>query len=101
MSDAVPREVAAHHGIDGTWHHYGALDWWPQDRWQDYDHPICPVTQLAYTDEKAECRTICQRVTDEDGRGAWYCGLHGVFRVFEYPRDRPETEQTTLTGVSA
>lgn len=94
----VQRECVMGPDISGSYHHYGHLNWWEPDEWNyDYRHPECPVSQLGSTDEKAECTQIAERVTDEDGRGAWFCGWHGSFRVFGYPRrTAAETAQQSL-----
>lgn len=108
--ESGPREAVNHPGIDGTWHHYGALEWWdPENLYgDDYARPICPVSECA-TGEAHECRTICERIDVDRGirdkfidvagkvGGGWYCGLHGWFRVFDYPReDESDTTQQTL-----
>ena len=94
----VQRECVMGPDISGSHHHYGSLHWWPPGEWTgDYERPECPVSQLGSTDRKAECTRIAERVTDEDGRGAWFCGWHGSFRVFDYPRQQvAKTEQQSL-----
>jgi len=86
--------------ITGSWHHYEQLEW-RQPRLSDDDEarvrPVCPVSRLGSANEKAPCESIAERLTDDEGRGAWNCGWHGYFRVFGYPRgDEPETEQANL-----
>lgn len=97
---AVQRECVLGPDISGSYHHYGHIEWLHPDALygDDYARPVCPVSQLGSTDEKAECRGIAERITDEQGRGAWYCGWHGSFRVFDYPRQTVESEQTGLEG---
>ncbi|WP_135306343.1 hypothetical protein [Haloarcula amylovorans] len=94
------REQAAHPGIDGTWHHYGRLPWWsPEDLYDDgYARPQCPAT-IASSPGGHKCGVICERINDDEGRGAWFCFQHGDFRVFDWPRESGRTEQTLLTEV--
>jgi len=104
------REAVMHPGIDGTWHHYRTLEWWDPENMYDDDHarPICPVDECA-SGEPHECRTICERkdvdteiaddFVDVEGPvgGAWFCRLHGWFRVFAHPREQSsETAQQKL-----
>lgn len=104
------REAVNHPGIDGTWHHYGALEWWDPEQLygDDYARPICPVQHCA-TGEDHECRTICKRVNvdevikpkfinvDQPVSGAWFCVCHGWFRVYNHPRETAaEPEQAKL-----
>lgn len=86
--------------ISGTWHHYGTLEWRPPISEPDArERPECPVSQLGSMDEDVGCYRLGERITDDDGRGTWYCPWHGVFRVFAYPRqEQPETTQTTLVA---
>lgn len=97
----VQRECIEGPDIHGSYHHYGHLDWWaPEDQYDgEYARPTCPVSQLGCVDEPAECTRVAERITDDEGRGAWYCGWHGTFRVFDYPRERQRNspgEQQTL-----
>ena len=104
MSRAVQRECVMGPDISGSYHHYGHLKWWAPNEWtSDYRRPECPVSQLGSTEKKAECTRIAERVTDEEGRGAWFCGWHGSFRVFDWPRESRTVagaEQSTLSEVS-
>lgn len=99
MPETVQRECIEGPDISGSTHHYGHVEWMYPDQLydDDYARPICPVSQLGCVDRPADCRRIAERVTDEEGRGAWFCGWHGVFRVFGYPRNQAEsTEQQSL-----
>ena len=104
------RETVAHPGIDGTWHHYGNIEWWEPDQLYDSDYarPICPVKHCA-SGRDHECRTICTRInpdeqlkpefveTDNPVSGGWFCTHHGWFRIHNYAREtESETEQATL-----
>lgn len=103
MSDtdrAVQRECLMGPDISGSYHHYGHLTWWGADEWGDeHRRPECPVSQLGCVDWAAGCGRIAERISDGDGRGAWFCGWHGSFRVFDYPRQNgTETQQQTLVS---
>jgi len=94
---AVQRESLLGVDISGTHHHYGQVEWVPPERFGDeYERPKCPVAQLGSVDKSVGCPQITHRLTNEDGQGAWLCPWHGVFRVFDYPRDRLGTEQATF-----
>lgn len=95
---APAREVVNHPGTNGTWHHYGNLEWWDPERLYDTEYacPICPVSEMASGTDGDECRMICKRIFVKQVGGAWYCGLHGWFRIFEYPRTIQRTEQSKL-----
>lgn len=99
------REAVQHPGIGGTWHRHGHLRWWDAPDaetdtiglWDRYERPECPVDTTAVGGDR--CRLICERVTDQDGRGAFRCPHHGVFRVYEWPREERQTDQATLSEV--
>lgn len=99
-ADVGPREAQAHPGIHGSYHRHDVIEWFEPSTCEytaDHARPICPVGELASTDDGSPCRLICERIGVEDGSGAWRCPHHGYFRVFDYPSETErETKQATL-----
>lgn len=82
--------------ISGSEHSYGVIEW-SHSKDAEYPRPVCPVRQLGSADKPRGCTRTAERITDDEGRGAWACPWHGHFRIFDYPQQTAvESEQTTL-----